>query len=379
MRPLAGPTIDTRVPSGERPIWLTAGNRPNIAAGSTSVATADEEKNSAIDADIAAAENLILPPTDLPYFPPVLQLHSRELRLRKYRSATRCRFWLPLISTANSAAKAGYQEAKLSYALDQETTLTALGDGWYSRPITDVFWNMDSAFGGWALALAVEAVSNEAPPAATLASINAIFLAGIKGESVFVGVDTLSQRKRTGFFRVHLHQDAADGPLLFSADIVMSQRVETDIDFKPVMPGVKPAADVAPLTFPPGMGPRWFSHYDQRIADGAPFTAQDIPRSAVWIRESDDRPLDVKGLVTISDVPMPRTFFLGNTPRFSSTVSYSFSLFATEEELAAIGNEAILVESDSDRVRNGMSDQQARIWSPTGTLIALTNQIAFFR
>ena len=28
---------------------------------------------------------------------------------------------------------------------------------------------------------------------------------------------------------------------------------------------------------------------------------------------------------------------------------------------------------------NGMSDQQARIWSPNGTLIALTNQIAFFR
>lgn len=267
----------------------------------------------------------------------------------------------------------------MGFALDEETALTAHGDGRYSRPVTDVFWNMDSAFGGWALALAIEAVMQEAQPNAALASINAIFLAAIKGDTIFVCVDVLSQRKRTGFFRVHLHQDAADGALLFSADIVMSERIETDIDFKPTMPDIKPASEVTPLTFSPGMGPRWFGHYDQRIADGAPFTAQEVPRSAVWIRESDARPLDIKGLVTISDVPMPRTFFLGNMPRFSSTVSYSFSLFATEDELAEIGDAPILVESDSDRVRNGMSDQQARIWSPNGTLIALTNQIAFFR
>ena len=37
----------------------------------------------------------------------------------------------------------------MGFALDEETVLTAHGDGRYSRPITDVFWNMDSAFGGW--------------------------------------------------------------------------------------------------------------------------------------------------------------------------------------------------------------------------------------
>lgn len=267
----------------------------------------------------------------------------------------------------------------MSYALDTETTLTSHGDGFYARPVTQVFWNMESAFGGWALALAMEAVGREADPAAALSSINAIFVAGIDGETVFVRVETLSQRTRTGFFRVTLHKDAADGPLLFSADIVMSDRRETDLAYQPDMPEVTPAAETGRLAFPPGMGPRWFGHYDQRIAVGRPFTVQDRPRSAVWMRDGDGRPLDTKGLVSISDVPMPRAFFLADAPRFSSTVSYSFAMFATEAELAAIGTDHVLVESDSARIRRGMSDQHARIWSPSGDLIALTSQTAFFR
>ncbi|MEM8694479.1 MAG: thioesterase family protein [Pseudomonadota bacterium] len=267
----------------------------------------------------------------------------------------------------------------MGYALDTETTLDAHGGGIYSRAVTDVFWNMESAFGGWALALAVEAVRAETDSAAPLTSINAIFLAGIDGDTVFVRAETLSQRKRTGFFRVTLHKDAADGPLLFSADIVMSERRETDLDYTVQRPDVRPATEVDRLAFPAGMGPRWFGHYDQRIAVGTPFTVQKRPCSAVWMRDGDGRPLDTKGLVSISDVPMPRAFFLANAPRFSSTVSYSFSMFATEAELAEIGDSHILVESDSDRIRRGMSDQRARIWSPSGELIALTSQIAFFR
>lgn len=267
----------------------------------------------------------------------------------------------------------------MRFALDIETTLDRVDDGLYSRPLTDVFWNMDSAFGGWAIALALEAVSLEAEASGTLASINAIFVSAIRGDTVFVRVERLRQSKRTGFYRAELRQDAPDGPLLFSTDIVISDRPETDLAYQPAMPEVKSPDETERLAFPPGMGPRWFGHFDQRIVIGAPFTVQERPHSAVWIRDGDGRPLDGKGLAAISDVPMPRAFFLADTPRFSSTVSYSYFQFATEEELATIGNDHILVESDSNRIRRGMSDQHARIWSQDGALLALTSQMAFFR
>jgi acyl-CoA thioesterase len=166
---------------------------------------------------------------------------------------------------------------------------------------------------------------------------------------------------------------------MFSADVIMSKRPETDIVHMVTMPDVTPPEETDRLAFPAGMGPRWFGHYDQRIAIGTPFTVQEQPKTAVWMRDGDGRPLDTKGLVAISDVPMPRAFFLADTPRFSSTVSYSLYLFATDEELQAIGNAHLLVESHSERIRNGTADQRARIWSPSGDLLAVTSQIAFFR
>lgn len=267
----------------------------------------------------------------------------------------------------------------MHHILDQETTLTALGDGVYSRPVSTVFWNMQSAFGGWALAVAMEAVKGHAHPESELSSVNAIFLEAIGAGEVFVQVHTLSQRKRTGFFRAEMRKDGLEGDLLFSADVVLSQRPETRLAYTATMPDIAAPDKASPLAFPPGMGPRWFGHYDQRIATGKPFTVQENPASAVWMREGDGRPLDSKGLIAISDVPMPRSFFLHDTLVFSSTVSYSLYNFATESELREIGNAHVLVESDSEYVRKGTADQRARIWSQTGSLLAVTSQIAFFR
>lgn len=267
----------------------------------------------------------------------------------------------------------------MHHILDEETRLTPLGDGTYSRPVSTLFWNMQSAFGGWALALATEAVKAHAHPESELSSVHAIFLEAIGAGEIFVQVHTLSQRKRTGFFRVEMRKDGLEGDLLFSADFVFSQRPETRLDYTASMPDIAPPDKAAALAFPPGMGPRWFGHYDQRIAIGKPFTAQEKPRSAVWMRDGDGRPLDRKGLVAISDVPMPRSFFLHDTIVFSSTVSYSLYNFATESELQSIGNAHVLVESDSEYVRKGTADQRARIWSQAGNLLAVTSQIAFFR
>jgi hypothetical protein len=71
---------------------------------------------------------------------------------------------LPRADQPHNATEYGNKGKQVAYALDEETALTRLGGGCYSRAVTDVFWNMDSAFGGWSLALAMEAVKAEADP-----------------------------------------------------------------------------------------------------------------------------------------------------------------------------------------------------------------------
>ena len=67
----------------------------------------------------------------------------------------------------------------MGFALDLATTLTPLSPGRYSCATSDIYWNVDNAYGGWALALTVEAIRSDPRCRGDLISINAIFPAAI--------------------------------------------------------------------------------------------------------------------------------------------------------------------------------------------------------
>ena len=114
------------------------------------------------------------------------------------------------------------------------------------------------------------------------------------------------------------------------------------------------------------------------MALGQPFSAQERPHSAIWIRDAADRPWDAKALLAISDTPMPRTFFLDTVPRFGATVQYDLQVLCSADDLAACGDGFLLVEATSDRVYSGRFSQTTRIWSPERRLLAISNQMAFY-
>jgi acyl-CoA thioesterase len=263
------------------------------------------------------------------------------------------------------------------FTLDVETALMPLGNGVFQRPVTEFFWNHENAFGGWAIAQAVEAVTLVAEPELRLASINAVFVEAIGLGELFVFVTPLSQRRRTGFFRIVFRKDSETGPVVFAADVIMGNRPETDLAYATPAPEA-PAPDTLEQAYMP-MGPKWFGHFDQRLVEGEYFTVNPRPRNLVWIKEDDNRPVDAKSLALISDTPIPRTFLMGTEPRRGSTVSYSFHLYASDAELKAVGADYVLMQGDTDRVVDGKLDQRALIWSPDGTLLAISEQMAFFR
>ena len=125
-------------------------------------------------------------------------------------------------------------------------------------------------------------------------------------------------------------------------------------------------------------GPRWLAHYEQRLALGKPFSAQPSPHSAIWLRDLNGRPWDAKGLLAASDTPMPRTFFVDETPRFGSTVTYTLQVFAGSEELALLGSEPLLIEANGDTIQHGRYSQATYIWSVGGRLLATSYQLGFF-
>ncbi|MEM7270024.1 MAG: thioesterase family protein [Pseudomonadota bacterium] len=265
----------------------------------------------------------------------------------------------------------------MAYQLDISTTLSRLDEGRFAFSGEGVYLNFDTAYGGWAAALAVEAVQSADGSRGAPVSLTATFPDAITPEPLEIAVTLLRRRARTDFWRVAFLRAAAPDEAVFHADIVMSEERTSDLDYQITAPAAPdPDTVIAPDR---KMGPGWWKHIAIRPINMPFFTKAETPDTLSWMKESDDRPLDAKGLIALSDALPPRSFFLDNKPRFGSTVTMSVSLFASAEDYAAVGSDFLLSQGECDIVRNGTYDLRGRLWTRGGKLLAVMNQIAYHK
>ncbi len=265
----------------------------------------------------------------------------------------------------------------MTFIFDRETALIALEDGQYTIEASDVYRNPTGmAFGGWVAAVAAQAVEIHPERRGPLVSQQIMFMTGVGPGEVRLSVTLLRAGASTQFWRVELSQN---GALTNVADIVTSTRRPTDIDYQVEMPKTKSPAESVSLPSLNPMAPAWVVHYDQRIAKGMPFAVNDSPEAIIWIKEADGRPVDRVGLFSILDTPIPRTFFVTEQFRPGSTVSMASYIYASEEDLAAAGSDYMMLRVTGATVRNSATDGRVELWSRSGTLLATSSQIGFFR
>lgn len=263
-----------------------------------------------------------------------------------------------------------------TFPLDQSTRLIARDDGRFASSGGAAYWNFQSAFGGWALALALEAVRAGHPQPALIASVSAQFMKPLPEQGLTLAVAALRAGRLTDFVRVEGFAGEETASPLFTADFVLSDPRDDALDYTVPCPAAIPPEQSVLL--PSSPGPRWLANYEQRLAEGTPFSAQDHPRTLAWVRDASGRPWDEKAILALSDTPMPRTFFLDPAPRFSATVSFAFHLHASRAEIAALGDGFLLVETTASRVARRRLTQDVRIWSAAGALLAVSHQLAFY-
>lgn len=265
----------------------------------------------------------------------------------------------------------------MTFLFDRETALVSRGDGSLYIEASDVYRNPTGAcFGGWVAAIMAKAVQCHKDCQSPIVSLQANYIAGVSPGIVDISVGLLKSGASTQFWRVELSQA---GHIVVVSDIVTSNRKPTDLDYQLSMPAAKPVHEAVKLSPPEGNAPIWIRTYDQRIFRGRPLSVNDTPQSLVWIKETDDRPLDRVSIISICDSPMPRSFFLSDELRTGSTVSMGTYIYASDEDIAAVGSEYVLLRADGASTRNSMNDQRVELWSKTGTLLATSNQIGFFR
>ncbi len=230
------------------------------------------------------------------------------------------------------------------------------------------------AFGGWTAAQAVLASRHLAREDEQPIALTIDFQQGISPGDVMAQASVVKQTKSTQFMSVKTLQDET---LRASSTIIWSRRRDTENLDCAAFPVVPDPLTLQPDALPPTPN-TWINQFDMRHAHGKPLTRSEHMHSLVWTRYRDNLPLTAHRLAAFADASLPRIFYHYNALSPISTVTMSVYFHATAEDLAQVGNDFVLIDASASAARAGFYDQQLRIWSRAGVLLATSAQLVWF-
>lgn len=229
-------------------------------------------------------------------------------------------------------------------------------------------------FGGWTAAAMLKAALSCEDAEGTPAAFTANFVSRVEpGADIVIRAQKLGGGRSLKSWRAEIMNDA--GEFSATASIVTANRRDSDRFLEDAVPAA-PAPAAIPLAHPPG---NFGTTIDMRPVSGfPPFKCADT-RSLAWVRVVSSGALDWTRLVYLADATPPRVFYISDGPRPSSTITMSVYFYATEAELAAVGEDHILSEVAGVRAEGSISGLTMRLWSRHGALLATSEQLCWFR
>lgn len=264
----------------------------------------------------------------------------------------------------------------MQFVLDVETELRELALGRFARQTSQIYWNFDSAFGGWVCAVAAEAVQQDDSFQGHIVSLSATFAGAIRQGELEVRPRLLRRGRTADFWHVEIFQGGSSDQPDVLCDIVASKARSGYALFEGTAPNVRVASDLpVPRPIP---GPRWLEYYEQRPVSGTPFGRNDKPDNRVWIRDADGRPADAKGIIAMCDTLVPRPFFFTERPVPIATVKLQVFFNPAAPTASQKIGEFVLLEGTGDFIANHAYNQSVRVWSRDGRLLATSSQIGLY-
>ena len=233
-------------------------------------------------------------------------------------------------------------------------------------------------WGGYAIGLAVRVLEAEPEAVGEALSLTLTYIASVPAGPLDIRTRRIRQGGSVGVWEVEL-LPAGSEQVGVHAIVTLARRPATPPFAFATMPD---APD--PLSLPAPQAPStdvrtyggW--SFERRSLEGFPPAPGADSRSLTWVR-SRRGPLDKALLGMVTDNSAPRAMYaLGPTIR-TTTLSLTAYLHATAEELAAIGDDFVLVECEGRVGGGGASDERSSYWSRSGKLLATSEQLAWYR
>lgn len=127
----------------------------------------------------------------------------------------------------------------------------------------------------------------------------------------------------------------------------------------------------------------WFNRYDMRYLSGHVPAQWDgsgtDSLTRLWVRDDQPRALDFASLTSMADVFYPRIWLRRATRVPAGTVSMTIYFHASAQQLLQTGTGFLLAQARAQGFRHGFADQTAQLWNESGTLLATSHQLVYFK
>ena len=269
------------------------------------------------------------------------------------------------------------------HSFDQALVLESTAPGLFRGHTSPAYWNMVGPFGGITAATALRAILLHPDRLGDPLSLTVNYAGALSTGPFTVQATPVRTNRSTQHWTVSIVQTDAQGEQVVTttATAVTAVRRETwslaDVAM-PTVPGPE-GLDA----YPPAPGIEWFGRYDLRPVTGAlprQWNGQgDSSLSQVWMRDNPARPLDFCALAALADVFFPRVWLRRAVHVPAGTVSITVYFHASAAQLATTGTGHVLGQARAQEFRNGFFDQTVQLWSESGTMLATSHQIVYYK
>ncbi|MEW5687319.1 MAG: thioesterase family protein [Pseudomonadota bacterium] len=256
--------------------------------------------------------------------------------------------------------------------------LTAVGPGRWTLRAGPEWKNPNGPlWGGFPIGLSMSVLAAEPEALGEPLSITLTYVAALTEGEIDIRTRRLRQGGSIGVWEVELRPAGAEGPSVH-AIVTLARRPDTPPFAFAKMPEAPEPESLAEHVMPGGARHFGARAFERRTTERFPIRPGGDSRSVAWVRPREmgwSKPL--LGMVT--DNSPPRAFYAFGMNVMTTTLSLTVYLHATAEEVAAAGDDFILVEYEGRVGGGGASDERSSYWRRDGKLLATSEQLVWYR
>ncbi|MET0902390.1 MAG: thioesterase family protein [Acidimicrobiales bacterium] len=257
---------------------------------------------------------------------------------------------------------------------DQDTAVTATGDGTYAARIDPGWWIERGPNGGYVAAVLVQALTAEVADADRhLRSLTVHYLAPAREGAAEVTVQTERAGRTISFLDARLQQ--GDRLIATARAAFAVQNSQSPAFADPTFPGYPPPETLEVRADPPGMI-AMRERYQYHHVVGLPWEGpSDQAETGGWIRLREPRPYDAALVAALSDAWFPAIFTRLGTPMGVPTIDLTVHVRSVDALQRMRPEDSMAVRFRTTMLAEGYLEEDGELWAPDGTLVAHSRQL----